>query len=680
MFKEIEGGKKFKIQGLDCWTPPDGYVFNRFTNKLEPREIYSRSDDEAEQYWEIPAKPKDVHRKLIEEERQRQKSPEYFDVNLQAYREREWDRRVNGFWFYNNGVPTYITGLHYFYLAHWFIDIGYPHFRLTDLKWFYFWQYCVEDPDCFGMTEVTQRRQGKSFRAGAMLYEAISRRYRKRAGIQSKDKEAAEVFFDVHVAQPFSELEKLFKPTIDLDKGTLPKNELRLFKTVSRGINGNKKEEDTNILELRSTLDFQASKDKAYDGKKLIRYVRDEAGKIETVGANVNRAHAIVKPCLTDGEYIIGKALYTTTVEDMEDDDHPDGNFRTLWEDSDQLSKGKSGRTKSGLYRYFMAAYECMYFDKYGIPNEEKAKLFHQKERSNLGGNALLSYMRKYPFTIEEAFFTSRTRGIFNTIAIDAQRQEVALMNQEDLFILGNLKWEDGEIGGKVTFRETPKGRFKFYKKFNIFAECELQNSVVNNYGQYTPARKSTRIIGVDPVDHKMTSVQTVDGFKGSKASAHVFIKYNLNDELSEMFVCEYMHRPDDPEDFYSDMAILAFALGAEIIIENNKPGLINYLNRIGFEKFIVNFGNTQGIPASVKNQQLLAETYEIYIDNSLNKIFYTNILSDLTVFNLEKTTKFDAAMSSGWALVGAYGERVAAINKINKPKRKVYDISTIPL
>jgi hypothetical protein len=138
--------------------------------------------------------------------------------------------------------------------------------------------------------------------------------------------------------------------------------------------------------------------------------------------------------------------------------------------------------------------------------------------------------------------------------------------------------------------------------------------------------------------------------------------------------VCEYINRPEDPEIFYRDMALLAFATGAELMVENQKPGLINYCNRIEFENFIISFGNTQGIPSSPKNQRLLADVYEIYIEHNIKKIIYPNILIDLAVFNLNKTTKFDAAMSSGWALVGSYDERVGGMENVEKPKPKTYD------
>lgn len=657
MFKDY-GGTIKHIQGLDCHIPPVGKVFNLFTNELEERKIYSRSDKKTEQYWERPPKPKNIARRLIEEKRNRENIEGYFESDLQLYREKEWDRRMNGFWFYNNGIPTYITGLHYFYLTHWRIDVGYPKFRTTDMEYFYFLKYVEEDPDCFGMVEVTQRRNGKSFRAGCWIYEVTSRVKRKRAGIQSKDLEAGETFFDVHVVQPYVDLEQIFKPEVDLEKGLAPKKKLRFFATQSRGIAGSRRQEDKQTKQLRSVIDFQASTEKAYDGKKLVAYVRDECGKTEE--ANVYVCHGVIKPCLSDGAKIIGKALYTTTVEDIKDDDlyHTDGNFKRLFEESDQTKKGLNNRTISGLYRYFLPAYRADNFDRYGIPDEEKTKQFQLNERANLTGHALAAYIRKYPFTVEEAFWTSKEKGLLNPIPIENQRAALSTLNKPDYLTIGNLHWKDGKIGSKVVFTETPNGRFSFLKKFDIKAECELKNSDRDHNGNFYPLMKGFRVIGVDPVDHKY-----VDG-EGSKAAAYLYIKFDADNDLSETFVCEYINRPDDPEIFYADMGLLAFATGAILWVENQKPGIFGYLDRVGLRKMYHHTGATPGIPSSPKTQRTMGDQWEIYIEHNTQKIAFENLLRDLSGFNLIKTTKFDAAMAAGWALVGAYGERVQRQNQ----------------
>ena len=50
-----------------------------------------------------------------------ERDPDYYHEEIKFIQE-EWERRENGYWFFNNGVPTYITGDHYFYLQWWTID------------------------------------------------------------------------------------------------------------------------------------------------------------------------------------------------------------------------------------------------------------------------------------------------------------------------------------------------------------------------------------------------------------------------------------------------------------------------------------------------------------------------------------------------------------------------------
>ena len=45
---------------------------------------------------------------------------------------RQWYYLLNGYWFFNNGVPTYIIGSHYFYLNYFRLDVGRPQYRDRD--------------------------------------------------------------------------------------------------------------------------------------------------------------------------------------------------------------------------------------------------------------------------------------------------------------------------------------------------------------------------------------------------------------------------------------------------------------------------------------------------------------------------------------------------------------------
>jgi len=228
MYEKIEGGTIIDIQGLKCNLPPDGYVYNIITKQLEFRGIYERDKNISEQYWKripMPSWYADTMKKWDEfDKKKKDDELEFYDEKLEEFKRQEWDRRLNGFWYMNNGVPTYLTGLHYLYLQWWSIDIGYPKFRIPDLEKFYFMEYCIQDPLCMGMLEVTKRMFGKSFVAGLFVTEYTTRTKMTNGGIQSKTGSDAKKFFAKTVVNPFRRLPKFFRPEYDMSLGVNPKS------------------------------------------------------------------------------------------------------------------------------------------------------------------------------------------------------------------------------------------------------------------------------------------------------------------------------------------------------------------------------------------------------------------------------------------------------------------------
>tara|TARA_R110001606_G_scaffold47415_1_gene120755 strand:+ start:190 stop:762 length:573 start_codon:yes stop_codon:yes gene_type:complete len=72
------------------------------------------------------------------------------------YIDEEFNRRENGFWFTNNGKPTYLTGTHYMYLQWSKIDVGAPDFREANRLFYIFWEACKADKRCYGMLPKEQ--------------------------------------------------------------------------------------------------------------------------------------------------------------------------------------------------------------------------------------------------------------------------------------------------------------------------------------------------------------------------------------------------------------------------------------------------------------------------------------------------------------------------------------------
>lgn len=660
MYTPYKGGTVEKIEGIDIYVPPIGKVWNPITDNLDQIEILFKHLPKKDQYWrptELPDKWKELRK---EEKKIQESDPDYFNPKLEAFREQEWHRRLSGVWFMNNGKPTYITGLHYFYLCYWKIDIGLPTFRMPDRELFLFVQYCVEDPNCLGLIEVTKRKQGKTFRAGVFSYEYISRTKNAYGGIQSKTgDDARDQVFSKSIITPFKHLPDFFRPVYDTAKGVTPKTELKFFHTTKKGKAS--LEEERNEEELESIIDWKTSGKFGYDGPKLHRYIGDEVGK--TVDIDVKERHDVVKFCCMVDEDIIGKMYYTTTVEDRESGGEA---FEKLWDDSNFHEKNANGRTRSGLYRYFLPAYKTMYFDKYGIPDEEKAKDFFRKERDALKDDpqALASFIRKNPFTIEEAFITDGEDCVFNAMVLNERLGYLNLNpNVTNTF---DFEWENG-VDGNVQFVEnTVSGKFEVA----WFPAVEDRNKVSKIFRGgveiFKPQNDSKFCIGCDPISYG----KTVDSRK-SKAAAYVFRKFDINadhgknerDYESHNFVVEYLHRPQEPEIFYEDMIKLCRFFGCQILVENQKNNVLTYFKQRGYEEFIMHRpettftkdGNSQdveGIPSS----SVMIDTYtgrlQTFTIKHGHRIKFKRLIKDMLLFDPSNPRVHDATVGAGFALL----------------------------
>lgn len=641
MFNLIDKGTVENIQGLACHVPPPGFVFNILTGELEERIIVSSSPKKAEQIFTHTPMPKDYVKLRAKEEQRQNEDSEYFDPKLEQFRQQEWDRRLNGYWFYNNGVPTYITGLHYFYLNYWHLDTGLPKYRDTDRRYFYFLQYCIEDPECMGMVEITKRRQGKTFRGGVFLYDYTSRTNNAKSGIQSKTGADAREVFRKAVIQPFKKLPDFFVPIFDTSKGLTPTSELRFYQTT---IKGKRAKTIKDEKELESAIDWKTSDAISYDGQKLHRYLGDEVGK--TTEINVWERWLVTKYCHLDDEgRIIGKALLTTTVEDMEQGGEP---FKRIWDNSNQNTKtGK--RTPSGLYRYFCSAAETRYYNQYGVADRDRAETEIREERKLLAHDprALSSVIRKEPIEWEEAFRIDGSKCLYNPELLNERMDRLSW--KDNLTTRGNFVWLNSDRDTRVVFEPSKNGRWEVAK---LFDKDEDSNKVTRSGGVFSPANGLGFVMGVDPVDHSTTE----DG-RRSNGAGIVLQKYSAargNDIYNDAFVAKYAYRPESVQIFYEDMIKMAVYYGCPVLFENQKIGIMHYFADRGYLPFLMWLPerNQPGIAASPKTHQQIAELTEDYINRNHDKVYFKDLIKDWLEFDISKTTKFDIAMAAGYALI----------------------------
>lgn len=696
MFDQIPGGSSEIIQGLKCWIP-----------KQPPKHLIAGYDLPKKQQKFIHTDlPKEWDEWREEEELRLSVDDSFVHPKIEAFKKQEWERRLFGYWFYNNGKVVYITGKHYFYINWWSLDTGRPQYRDTDRKLFYFWQYCIEDPNCYGMVEATMRRQGKSYRATCEMYEEISRPPQKQSGgIQSKTGDDAKEMFIEKLVEPWKDLPDFFKP--ESNSGSDPKTSMSFFKNAKKGKDA-KKVKHHEDAELRSFIDWKPAKEKAYDGKAKKRMLHDECGKTDPKEeADVWERLKVIKPCLVKNGTIWGKAYLSTTVEDL---DKGGEEFKKIWNNSNHQNPhcvDQNGQTVSGLYRYFLSALEGTYYDEYGYPVIENptpeqreylaktygkqaangSRSFYEVTRKQLESspNELASFMHKFPFTEDEMFMTSGDKCEFNAFILNKRERELEL--NFNITTRGDFVW-DKEKDGSVKFVHNDiNGRF-YVSKIILFNEANkvAPCGLVEGIQQFKPTNCNKFSIGTDPVDHGVT----VDGRKSSPA-AYVFEKFDLlidnpnavytNEDIkispesdwkmgkikwkTYLPIVEYIFRPDDPIEYYEDMIKACRYFGCKILAENNKVGIINHFRARGYREFIMNrpeatftkegeSQDTPGMPSSQPMIQQYTSKIASYVQHHGHRIPFIRLIRDLKIFDPKNPRKHDATVAFGFTLIGA--------------------------
>ena len=649
----------------------------------------------SEDKWEVTEYPKDL--KKIKTIFDWKNYPDDFKKQYIDYIENEFKKRDEGFWYINKGVPTYITGTHYMYLQWSKIDVGQPDFREANRLFYIFWEACKADTRCYGMCYLKNRRSGFSFMASGETVNQATISSDARFGILSKSgPDAKKMFTDkvvpISVNYPF-----FFKPIQDgMDR---PKTELAYrvpaSKLTRRSIVSSDKPEELEGLD--TTIDWKNTGDNSYDGEKLKLLVHDESGKWERPN-NILNNWRVTKTTLRLGSRIIGKCMMGSTSNAL---DKGGDNFKKLYKNSDVTKRNRNGQTSSGLYSLFIPMewnYEG-FIDAYGLPvfdtpeqecfgphgeNIETGILEHwQNEVDGLktDGDALNEFYRQFPRTEEHAFRDETKNSIFNLAKIYEQIDFNEDLNNDSQITVGSFQWVNGIKDSTVMFYPNPAGRFKI----SWVPPMNRQNVSVIKNGMRYPGNEHMGAFGCDSYDIS----GTVDG-KGSNGALHGLTKFSMEDAPPNQFFLEYVARPQTAEIFFEDVLMALVFYGMPLLAENNKPRLLYYLRRRGYRGYSMNRPDkvwnklstaekeVGGIPNSSEDiKQAHAAAIEMYIqdhvgiksDNTYGTCYFNETLQDWAKFDINNRTKFDAAISSGLAIM-ACNRHLYRANPIMKKEK----------
>jgi hypothetical protein len=651
--------------------------------------------DKSNNRWTAEEYPKEL--KQIQSVFDWREYPEDFKEKWEPYIDEQFKRREEGHWFNNKGMATYITGTHFMYLQWSKIDVGKPDFREANRLFFIFWEASKADPRSYGMCYLKNRRSGFSFMSSAETVNLATITSDARYGILSKSgADAKKMFTDkvvpISVNYPF-----FFKPIQDgMDR---PKTELAYRIPASRLTRKSiQNKQDQELLEgLDTTIDWKNTGDNSYDGEKLKLLVHDESGKWERPD-NILNNWRVTKTTLRLGARIIGKCMMGSTSNAL---DKGGENFKKLYNDSDVTKRNRNGQTKSGLYSLFIPMewnYEG-FIDSYGMPvfenppedctgphgeSIEVGVIEHwDNEAEGLKGDqdALNEFYRQFPRTEEHAFRDETKNSIFNLVKIYEQIDYNEDLKSSAVVTTGSFNWEHGIKDSKVIFSPNPNGRFKV----SWVPKVALQNKQVVKGGMKYPGNDHIGAFGCDSYDISGTT----DG-RGSKGALHGLTTFSMEDAPPNTFFLEYVARPQTAEMFFEDVLMALVFYGMPILCENNKPRLLYYLKRRGYRGYSMNRPDKLynklsvaereigGIPNSSEDiKQAHAAAIETYIQNHVGvtsngeygSMYFNNTLNDWAKFDINKRTKFDAAISSGLAIMACNRHLYRPNPKVEKQK-----------
>ena len=648
-----------------------------------PQECFSRDTDKLKQYWERVELPKSLSK--TQSIFQWNEMTNDFKNRWVEYIEKEFDKREYGWWFMNNGKPTYITGSHYMYLQWTNIDVGYPEYRDANRVFFLFWEACKADNRCFGMSYLKIRRSGFSYMGSSECINIGTLAKDSRVGILSKTGSDAKKMFTDKVVPISTRLPFFFKPIQDgMDK---PKTELA-FRIPASKITKKNMYDLTNeeLYGLDTTIDWKNTDDNSYDGEKLLLLVHDESGKWIKPN-NILNNWGVTKTCLRLGSKIIGKCLMGSTSNALS---KGGGNFKKLFEESDVLKRNANGQTKSGLYSLFIPMEWNMegFIDIFGMP------VFHDPETKVKGvdgsyikrgaldywkaevdslkhdADALNEFYRQFPRTESHAFRDESKMSLFNLTKIYQQIDYNDSLIKQHHVTQGGFSWENGVKDSRVIWTPNTRGRFLI----TWTLPKSLQNNVIEKRGVKYPVNEHLGSFGCDSYDIS----GTVDG-KGSNGALHGLTKFNMDEVPSNEFFLQYIARPQTAEIFFEEVLMACVFYGMPILVENNKPRLLYHLKNRGYRGFSINrpdktlikLSKTErelgGIPNSSEDvKQAHAAAIESYIEKHvgldlqgtyrdegiMGTMHFTRTLEEWAKFDINNRTRFDATISSGLAIM----------------------------
>lgn len=626
-----------------------------------------------------------------------------------AFRDREIKRRLFGCWFWNYNpkldiaVPTYLTGHNYFYLQYFKIPkAGYPKHRKFQREFFYFINLVENNADCDGEAVAKTRRGGITG-----IYSAIDLNIATTTSeidilLQNKSLDDAKKVNLYNIAFaldyiPYLEIngEQALLPKASKITATqiifgLPRTPI----TSGKGsIEAEKKRKMTKAMNSRIiVLATTKNKDDTYSP---YRTRKDEISKYEKNSVKAIHENAILA-IKRDGAAFGKMSLFSSS---FEEDSENFLEWRDIYlVDSNVLKLLPNGKTKSGLWSYFISAVYAMndailekegrqLFDEFGECDEEYAENYI---RANFytpyasDPRQLQAKKREYPINESDAFNLGNASSTYDPIHLNEALMNIEQLEQRHELHAGRYKLDWIMHNREVIERQDDDGLFEF--TYNV--PKEFRNNIrIGTDSRIMPDHNTPFIICVDPTSY--TDQVKGGGSKnaicgGSLPDARIIFKGDNPANGGNVIHVIYHGRPKTTEIFEDDVKKLIIFLGAYCYIEKNKEWLAVNLVKAGYGRFLLvkdeknNFrawtpkDKTAGgwtdrelINAYIRATEQYIQRPQLFPDGTTGKDYLLTIrnrtlIKQLIAFDPTNTEAFDLAVAFQlWCCVAAAFQRV---------------------
>lgn len=629
--------------------------------------------------WHLPKK---------EQKWRRTELPDYFDdveigsdgaailtKQQEAFAEKEVWKCKYGYWFYNNGVLTYITGKMYFYLNWWKLeDDIHPDYRDADRRYFQFLDNWENVLWCLGIGRGKKRREGASSQATSnLIYECIFFT-NSNCGLVSKTLIDSKETFTEMVSFGYNQLPVFLKPRL-LNRADSV-TELAFSVKAQKGAKSQKG--------TRSKVNYRAPVENAYDRGRKTRVLADEGGKWP-LDVKFTKFISKVSKTFIKGAKRVGFCEAPSTVNELTKGGGAE--FKKFWDSANQFKAGGK-KTTNRFVTYFTEAFDNYegFIDEYGMsvidaPTEEQyeylvkkwvvkdpitgitvseiseedirlgAKAYVYSRRVGLTGDDLEEEIRQNPCTIQEMFEAANTDCYFNSFNINKRKK---VIEDNPVFKRRVLFYDTMDGKGTVKWEDVPKSQ-NFCWEITAFPPPGEENKKDKWGKQDKPGRTKDGAIAVDSYSNSQGGRRY-----GSKASALIGRRFDMLDPKNTRPVIGHLYgRPPQKDDLHKQVMLAARYYGYRAYYEHTADDYEGFFRDLGMSLYLGIYPlgliapekrekteRHKGTPITPFSLSKQMDGGIAFFNNHCDLIDYIEILENALIFDPYDRTKYDVMVA----------------------------------